>query len=77
MLEGIGLIEKCSKNKIKWKGSLTMNISTNSLEPTSTTSHLEHMEEDQEVQKLTEELMKMEEEEKWLDETIESVEGQL
>lgn len=76
VLEGIGLIEKCSKNKIRWKGSLTMNISTNSQEPTSTTSHHD-IEEDHEVQKLTEELRRMEDEERWLDDTIFSVENQL
>lgn len=76
VLEGIGLIEKCSKNKIRWKGSLTMNISTNSQEPTSTTSHHD-VEEDHEIQKLTEELRRMEDEERWLDDTIFSVENQL
>jgi transcription factor E2F2 len=76
VLEGIGLIEKCSKNKIRWKGSLTMNISTNSQEPTCTTSHHD-VEDDHEIQRLTEELRRMEEEEKWLDETIFSVEHQL
>eukprot|EP00343_Euplotes_focardii_P010880 CAMPEP_0205827466 /NCGR_PEP_ID=MMETSP0206-20130828/32113_1 /ASSEMBLY_ACC=CAM_ASM_000279 /TAXON_ID=36767 /ORGANISM="Euplotes focardii, Strain TN1" /LENGTH=56 /DNA_ID=CAMNT_0053128403 /DNA_START=175 /DNA_END=342 /DNA_ORIENTATION=- len=54
-----------------------MNISTNSLEPTTATSNLDHFEEDIEVQKLQEELMKMEEEEKWLDDTILNVENQL
>jgi len=76
VLEGIGLIEKWSKNKIRWKGSLTMNISTNSQEPTSTTSHHD-IDEDHEVQKLTEELRKLEDEERWLDDTILSVENEL
>lgn len=26
VLEGIGLIEKCSKNKIRWKGSMTSKL---------------------------------------------------
>lgn len=76
VLEGIGLIEKCSKNKIRWKGSLTMNISTNSQEPTSTTSHHE-IEDDQEVIKLTEELRRMEEEERWIDERCMNIQSQL
>lgn len=52
-----------------------MNISTNAQEPTCTTN--EPYEEDNEVQKLTEELMRLEEEEKWLDQTTENVENQL
>lgn len=54
-----------------------MNITTNSFEPTCTTSHLDQYEEDLEVQRLTEELLKLEEEESWLDDTIENVEHQL
>lgn len=76
VLEGIGLIEKCSKNKIRWKGSLTMNISTSLQEPTGVSSNHE-AEEDQEIQRLTEELRKLEDEERWLDDTIGSVENQL
>lgn len=76
VLEGIGLIEKCSKNKIRWKGSLTMNISTNSLEPTTTTSHHD-IEEDQEVQRMTEELRRMEDEERWIDERCQNIQFQL
>jgi len=79
VLEGIGLIEKWSKNKIRWKGSMTTiwkkSMFTNNQEPTSTISH--ELEEDHEVQKLSEELRRLEDEEKWLDYTINSVENQL
>lgn len=51
------------------------HIYTNAHEPTSTTLH--EFEDDHEVQKLTEELRRLDEEEKWLDETIFSVENQL
>lgn len=51
------------------------NIYTNAHEPTSTTSH--EFEDDHEVQKLAEELRRLDDEEKWLDETIFSVENQL
>lgn len=47
----------------------------NAQEPTSTTAH--ELEDDHEIQKLTEELRRMEDEERWLDETIHSVENQL
>ncbi|CAI2360569.1 unnamed protein product [Moneuplotes crassus] len=77
VLEGIGLIEKCSKNKIRWKGSLTMNISANTLEPTCTTSYLDNYEEDDEIQRLKDDLLALEEEERLLDGTIENVENQL
>lgn len=76
VLEGIGLIEKWSKNKIRWKGSLTMNITSNSQDPSSLTTHQE-VQEDQEIQRLTEELRKMEDEERWLDDTINLVENHL
>ncbi len=77
VLEGIGLIEKCSKNKIRWKGSLTMHISSNTLEPTCTTTYLDQYEEDDEVQRLKNELLALEDEERILDDTVESVENQL
>ena len=47
----------------------------NGLEPTSTTQH--ELDDDHEIQKLTEELRRMDDEERWLDETINSVENQL
>ena len=76
VLEGIGLIEKWSKNKIRWKGSLTMNISATTHDPSNSTANQE-VQEDQEIQRLTEELRKMEDEERWLDETINLVENHL
>jgi hypothetical protein len=47
----------------------------NGLEPTNATQH--ELDDDHEIQKLTEELRRMDDEEKWLDDTINSVENQL
>mmetsp|Transcript_25503 Transcript_25503/g.25296 ORF Transcript_25503/g.25296 Transcript_25503/m.25296 type:complete len:153 (+) Transcript_25503:377-835(+) len=54
-----------------------MNISANTLEPTCTTSYLDNYEEDDEIQRLKDDLLALEEEERLLDGTIENVENQL
>lgn len=62
MLEGIGLIEKCVKNKIRWKGSLKINESGG---------------EEKEIEDLTKSLQQIEKEDLWLDEMIKDCKDQL
>jgi sugar-specific transcriptional regulator TrmB len=76
VLEGIGLIEKCIKNMIKWKGP---PMDGRTLEEMTLPLNREEtpIEDESEIQKLNEELEKMESEEKWLDSMIDNVQDQL
>lgn len=71
MLEGIGLIEKCIKNMIKWKGPPMDGREIDDM----TKPQIEPVgcEDESEVQALQEELEKLEDEEKWCDQMIENV----
>ena len=66
VLEGIGLIEKCIKNKIKWRGP---TIHEQSIDDLAAPLHLSGSRENEtEIQNLQQELERLDEEEKWLDE---------
>ena len=66
VLEGIGLIEKCIKNKIKWRGP---SIQERSIDDLGTPLHMSGSRENEtEIQNLQQELERLDEEEKWLDE---------
>lgn len=73
VLEGIGLIEKCIKNMIKWKGP---PMDGRNIEEMTTPQPVKQ-EDEQEVQALQEELEKLEAEERWLDSMMEKVEDEL
>lgn len=79
VLEGIGLIEKYSKNKIRWNGAMPLTRFGNE-EIQGVTEEIEREKErDQakEIERLNEELMDIQREESWLDGMIGTVNHEL
>ena len=73
VLEGIGLIEKCIKNMIKWKGPAINEAQTDQVVSQITSNY----EVEEEITNLTKELQQLESEEKWLDNMTVNVNEQL
>ena len=65
VLEGIGLIEKCIKNMIKWKGPSMEDRSYE--EMARPVSNENPSEDEEEIKRLNEEILKLEKDEDWLD----------
>jgi LysM repeat protein len=79
VLEGIGLIEKYSKNKIRWNGAMRLdNFGCEEDQEVSEEAEREK-EQDQknEIERLNEELQDIQREEQWLDGMISTVNNQL
>lgn len=71
VLEGIGLIEKCIKNMIRWKGP-PMDA-TQAAEVTANFRETEPVQNETEIQKLQDELDDLAGEERWLDDMLDQV----
>lgn len=79
MLEGIGLIEKYSKNKIRWNGNMRLDnfgIEQNQ-EETEEAEREKERDQEKEIERLNEELRDIQREEGWLDGMISTVNHQL
>mmetsp|Transcript_16215 Transcript_16215/g.17996 ORF Transcript_16215/g.17996 Transcript_16215/m.17996 type:complete len:123 (+) Transcript_16215:81-449(+) len=79
VLEGIGLIEKYSKNKIRWNGAMRLDNFGNDHNQDLTECAEKEKEKDQEkeIERLNEELLDIQREETWLDGMIGTVNLQL
>jgi hypothetical protein len=79
VLEGIGLIEKYSKNKIRWNGNMRLDnfgIEQNQ-EETEEAEREKEKDQEKEIERLNEELRDIQREEGWLDGMISTVNNQL
>lgn len=79
VLEGIGLIEKYSKNKIRWNGSMRLdNFGWEDDQEQSEKQDLEkEKDQEKEIERLNEELLDIQREETWLEDMIHTVHTQL
>lgn len=79
VLEGIGLIEKYSKNKIRWNGA--MRLDSFGLDPDAEQSEVQEKEkerdQEKEIERLNEELLDIQREDSWLEDMISTVNNQL
>ena len=79
VLEGIGLIEKYSKNKIRWNGAMRLDnfgIEHNE-EANEEMEREKERDQEKEIERLKEEVQDMQREEAWLDDMINTVDNQL
>lgn len=79
VLEGIGLIEKYSKNKIRWNKNMRLDYFGIDSEDLESEKHQKQKRRDQqqEIERLNQELSEIQREESWLDDMINTVNSQL
>lgn len=78
VLEGIGLIEKYSKNKIRWNGAMRLdNFGVEEGQISEEVEKEKQKDQEKEIERLNSELEEYEKEEKWLDTMISTVNNQL
>lgn len=80
VLEGIGLIEKYSKNKIRWNGNMRLDnfgIERDYDQNEVHDKQIKELNQQQEIERLNQELNEIQQEENWLDDMINTVNTQL